>query len=635
MKTTIQFLYVMIILLAGLGRLNAAAQVELDKPPTYDAELKGYVQENLSIPVEDYTSAIIKIDNKQIVIDGYWEFKDDAGQLLDRPKVLSQPGDMTKQVVLALRSPGDAVVTVSEGGKTKTYHVLVFSRFKENNIEKELETAILKFVGDPGLKVKILPPQASLVGANFNRSFGDDVASDILAPRGQVNSGAGAGVFSSADFRPTIILEGEVANDLVALKAINVSHAYTANVVNLMNVRNPVQVKIAVKVIQVTHTKDSHIGLTHRSLITNQDGTTSSVTTVGNGQPGFGLGFSSSAPFFETGSAGSLPIFGANLPGSINTTVNLAELGSTAKLMQEPTLTVLNGQPAQFLVGKTISLLSGVTFSATGVPIQQYSQESVGIALLVTPIVKEEETYRPDAAGLIPWGTISTQESHMTRAAGTAVAQVTNTISENGIVQLAVQPSISSVAPDVGGQPAINRNAVETRVAMKNGESLVIGGLFDDELTKQLETIPFLSKIPILGELFKDRANSKTTTELIFVLTPTVLGLQDLGNAKDLKPRLEDSRNMLLSEGVLKDPVKPTRISAAEVLVRHGEVEAVKTVEPAPAPEAVAPVPAEAPVIEVNAPAAPAETPAPPPAPEPKVEPKSPQLLPGPRPEQP
>ncbi|MDD5260637.1 MAG: hypothetical protein PHD76_02210 [Methylacidiphilales bacterium] len=532
---------------------------------SFDGEFSGYVQENITIPVNDFRTAVVKIDNKAVAIDGYWEFKDEAGQVLKTPVILSQPADITAQMVVALRSPGEAIVTVTEDGKTKHYKINSNARFKANSIEKEVEEAIRIFVNDPGLKVRVLPPQASLVGANLSRAFGDDTASDIVAPRGQTAGNAASSLLGADDFRPTIILEGEVENDIVVTKAVNIAHAYTKNLVNLLSVRNPLQVKIAVKVVEVTHNMDSHIGLQHRSAASKVD----AAASGGGSTAGFALGFSSAAPFFETGGNGNIPIFGANLPTNINTTVNLSELNATATLLQEPTLTVLNGQPAMFLVGQTVSVPTSVSFDANHNPIQSFAQQNIGIELLVNPLVKEEETYRPDAAGLIPWGNITQQENKQPRSnPGPSFNQVTNTISENGIVQLGVQPSISSLGPDVNGVSSFNRNAVETRVAIKHGESLVIGGLFDDQTRKNLESIPFISKIPILGELFKDRSKDKKRNELIFVLTPTILGLKDLDNAKDYNPRSQTMRDILTDEGVLPMVAKPTRISAAEVLPR-------------------------------------------------------------------
>ena len=57
---------------------------------------------------------------------------------------------------------------------------------------------------------------------------------------------------------------------------------------------------------------------------------------------------------------------------------------------------------------------------------------------------------------------------------------------------------------------------------MRNGETLIIGGLINEEEQKNIQKIPFLSNIPILGELFKNRSTTKNKTEVMMILTPHI-----------------------------------------------------------------------------------------------------------------
>ncbi len=531
-------------------------------------QLTGFVQDNLVIPVGDYQEAVIRISNKQVMIDGYWEFKDETGQVLDRPIILSQPGGLTDKLLLALRRPGSSTVTVIENGQEKVYEVNVEARFEENNIEKELESAIKKFVSDPGLIVTVLPPQAALVGANLNRAFGEDTASEILAPRGETAGSATTDIAGASDFRPTILLSGEVANDLVAAKAESIARAYTTNVVNYISIRDPLQVRLNVKIIRLTYTKSTNIGVTHTSGAgTNQN-------------PGFALGFQSSAPFFETGANDNLPIFGALTPTpNINTTVNLNGVDTEAELLQEPTLTVLNGQPAVVSIGQSIAIPGQVTVDGIGNAVQEFERINVGVSLRMTPIVQEEETDRPNAEGLIAWDNISTQSSGQSRLAdgGNEQIQTINTISENGTVRMVIQPSVTSIDPSSTGavangtfNGAIDTSYVETRVAIKSGEALVLGGLFNNISSQTLLKIPFLSDIPLIGELFKDRDKSDSKSELVFVVTPKVLGIDDKEEKADINPRLDRMKEIAYQEGMT---VKPTRISSNDVMVRGNDTD--------------------------------------------------------------
>ncbi|MEM6885786.1 MAG: type II and III secretion system protein [Verrucomicrobiota bacterium] len=543
----------------------------LQAQTTEGNEISGFVQDNLVLDIENYQDATIRISNKQVLIDGYWEFKDDTGQVLDRPIILSQPGELTDKMLLALRRPGTARVVVTEGGEETVYNISVEARFEENNIEKELESAIKKFVGDPGLVVSVLPPQAALVGANINRAFGEETASEILAPRGETASAATSEINTAEDFRPTILLAGEVANDLVAKRAESIARAYTQNVVNFMSVRDPLQVRLNVKIIRLTYTNNTNIGVTH----------TTSVTGTNNNTGGFALGFTSTTPFFETGANDNLPIFGNLTPvPNVTTTVNLNGVDTEAELLQEPTLTVLNGQPAIVSIGQSVAVPGEVTVDALGNAVQEFERINVGVTLRMTPLAREEETDRPDAEGLIGWDNISQQSSSAGRLNDFSNEQVQtiNTISENGTVTMAIQPSVTSIDPGSTANVnagtfngAIDTSFIETRVAIPTGESLVLGGLFNNLSNQTMVKIPFLSDIPLIGELFKDRDKTDSKSELVFVVTPKVLGINDKEEKADTNPRLPRMKEMVYQEGL---NAKPTRISSNDVMVRAMPMEA-------------------------------------------------------------
>lgn len=561
--------------------------------------LEGFVQENLFIPLTDYNQATIRIDNRDVVIDGYWEFKDERGEVLDKPKILSQPADITDRLFIALRSPGQALVTVIEGDRTTVYRINVRSRFKENVLEKELEEAIIKLVGDPGLKVTVLPPQATVVGANLRRAFGDETASEIVAPRGETAGTTTGQVTGAADYRPVIVLEGEVANDLKAIKAINIAHAYTDSVINLMSIRNHVQVQIKVNVLSVTVSSNSDIGIQYGRRV------------GGTFVPGFQLplnvnnAFSAGAPFFSVINANAISDFQAQL--------NAAIQRGTIKLLQSPTLTVLNGQPAEFIAGTIISVPSRVAVS-DGVPVQEFAERQVGVILRISPISREETVFRPRIDGTIPFSSISVQDRKTTRAETTSTSdpsvreQVVNSIDENGVVRLLIQPLVSTLGrtdQTVNGLRTVITNQIETRVAMRHGETMVIGGLFTDEAQKAMESLPFIEKIPILGEIFKNRSNENSRSELVFTLTPYIVGLEfDEHNNRAIQDPMMDRE--MQSHGLR---TKPVRISSREVFVREGvlppeEPAPVATeqlsirpseAEPEAAPQDNAPAPAPAP----------------------------------------
>jgi type IV pilus assembly protein PilQ len=99
---------------------------------------------------------------------------------------------------------------------------------------------------------------------------------------------------------------------------------------------------------------------------------------------------------------------------------------------------------------------------------------------------------------------------------------VTPQITDVGTVILNVVVENSSVAPSSGGAPPISKQQMQTQVMVPDGGTTVVGGaLFDDEREDQFRT-PGLSKIPWLGNLFKRKAVSRNSSELLFFITPRI-----------------------------------------------------------------------------------------------------------------
>ena len=115
----------------------------------------------------------------------------------------------------------------------------------------------------------------------------------------------------------------------------------------------------------------------------------------------------------------------------------------------------------------------------------------------------------------------------------------TETQFQDAVLQLIVTPHITSdkhikmkiVAeksrPDFGlaveGTPAIQQKKAETQIMVKNGQTAVIGGLSMLDESRSQSGVPFLSKIPILGWLFKNTGRKKSSEELMIFITPTII----------------------------------------------------------------------------------------------------------------
>ncbi|GAI60141.1 unnamed protein product [marine sediment metagenome] len=76
----------------------------------------------------------------------------------------------------------------------------------------------------------------------------------------------------------------------------------------------------------------------------------------------------------------------------------------------------------------------------------------------------------------------------------------------------------------VGGNPAINTSGVDSTVVVKAGSTIVVGGIHKMTESKSISGVPGLSKIPILGWLFKSEVKSKTKRVILIFITPRIVG---------------------------------------------------------------------------------------------------------------
>jgi general secretion pathway protein D len=109
------------------------------------------------------------------------------------------------------------------------------------------------------------------------------------------------------------------------------------------------------------------------------------------------------------------------------------------------------------------------------------------------------------------------------------ILNVTPHINPDGLVILDVSPEISSMtqttialSPGVNS-PVFQRRSADSRVGIVNGQTIVIGGLMQDQNTTTLQKVPFLGDIPLLGLLFQRNQVEKQKTELLIFLTPHVV----------------------------------------------------------------------------------------------------------------
>jgi type IVB pilus formation R64 PilN family outer membrane protein len=122
------------------------------------------------------------------------------------------------------------------------------------------------------------------------------------------------------------------------------------------------------------------------------------------------------------------------------------------------------------------------------------------------------------------------------------VLDITPNISDDGIITANVHPTITertgqALSPNGSTVPIVDVRETDTVVRIREGETIFIGGLIADRTIENVNKVPVLSNLPLVGNLFKSTSKEVTKTDLVILLTPRVLDLQ---NAVDYtKSRIE------------------------------------------------------------------------------------------------
>lgn len=279
-----------------------------------------------------------------------------------------------------------------------------------------------------------------------------------------------------------VIVSGRVLNEEQRQSVLNevrgMSGRYlssTGAILDRLAMTLTTQVDVKVYILEIDDTALSTLGL-HL-----QAGTPNTQGQIILGPPSF--------PIVENKPSGAASVFQPFSVGPFYRTTVLAptlDLMMTqghAKVLSAPDLTTVPGQAATFLVGGQIPVPQSAGFGAVSVSYQNY-----GVQLNVTP-----------------------------------------TLLGNGDVATKINPEVSDLDFQNGVPlngfviPALKTSSISTNVITAPGESIVMGGMLRRQETRNVEKIPFLSQLPIIGRLFQDVRYQRGETNIVFVMTPTVI----------------------------------------------------------------------------------------------------------------
>lgn len=243
------------------------------------------------------------------------------------------------------------------------------------------------------------------------------------------------------------------------------------------------QIYIEAKILEVNIINESNVGINWKNLLNNADSTWGVKADIGDS--------SWSQPFGPSGQR-ALSLTVPNFAMLINA---LEEQGKT-KILSNPRLSVMNGQPALINVGKEVTYIDQVTKSVSDTGETTFSPTTAtktsGIVMSVVPVIMDDDEIIINLTPVI--SNLEEPIEYKTFSDGTQV-----------------------------GLPKINVKEMSTMIRVNKGETLIIGGLIDSIDDGQDTDIPVLSKLPLLGRLFSHKAKTKTRKELVILLKPELI----------------------------------------------------------------------------------------------------------------
>ena len=307
---------------------------------------------------------------------------------------------------------------------------------------------------------------------------------------------AGGGVSASADRSTTIWAEPET-NALVITAPAKVMHSLRA-VIDKLDIRR-MQVLLEAIIVDVSVTKNAELGVNW--AVWSQDNDTripigsfqQAVGGVNLAQLASAVDNPASAPAaLATGSTFALGRIAA-------TGVNFAAMlraiqgDSTTNVIAMPSAVTMDNQEAQLKVAQEVPFITG-SYASTGNngggnndinPFTTVQRQEVGTIIKLTPQINEG----------------------------------------GGLVQLKIELESSELAGTSGDANSLitNKRTVSTNVLIEDGGIIVLGGLIRDSATRGEQRVPYLGRIPILGELFKTRSRKRDKTNLMVFIRPKIL----------------------------------------------------------------------------------------------------------------
>jgi pilus assembly protein CpaC len=289
-----------------------------------------------------------------------------------------------------------------------------------------------------------------------------------------------------------IMLSGSAADAATLDKAVMIARQFGPDPINTVQVMQPQQIMLEVRFIEVDRQASREFGV-QWNMFGNK-----TIVNIGDNQPpgrlpitGVGLNQSTQSqnvsPVVAAGVLSGTAPFGfliSQLAGGanpVNLSINALEQKGLARSLAEPNLVALSGDTASFLAGGEYPIPVAGSFGQVTVDYKKY-----GVGLAFTP-----------------------------------------TVLNRGLINLKIEPEVSqidtthTIAVSTGvAVPALIVRRASTTIELRDGQSFMIGGLLQTNNQNQLDQLPWLGTVPVLGTLFSSKSYQQNQTDLAIIVTP-------------------------------------------------------------------------------------------------------------------
>jgi pilus assembly protein CpaC len=285
-----------------------------------------------------------------------------------------------------------------------------------------------------------------------------------------------------------IMLAGYSPDAIVMDEALAIARQFGPDVINAVEVAQPQQVMLEVRFVEASRKAGRDLGLqwnvnsTNGRFLTNigDIGSSSSLPVPAGTIASAGV-LSGATPFGFT--AAKLLGFGMEA----DVMINALETKGLARRLAEPNLVALSGDTASFLAGGEYPIPIVGSFGQVSVDYKRY-----GVSLAFTP-----------------------------------------TVLGGGLINLKIVPEVSELDPSHSvpvsagsttiAVPALTVRRASSTIELKDGQSFVLAGLLQNELSTAQQQIPWIGDVPVLGALFSSKDYQKNETDLVIIVTPRVI----------------------------------------------------------------------------------------------------------------